>query len=195
MAWGRPVQFEWQLPPGMPRRLAVGAVAIVVAAVAYWWFSAPVDATPVAAVIVRDAPTDTRVVVDVVGDVLHPGVVRLPLGARVLDAVAAAGGIRPGRRPGINMARKVVDGEQIVVGSAGVAAAGSPAAASSGGRVSINSASAAQLEQLPGVGPVTARRIVEYRATHGPFAQLRDLLQVTGIGDAKYAQIADAATL
>ena len=93
------------------------------------------------------------------------------------------------------MARKVVDGEQIVVGSAGVAAAGSPAAASSGGRVSINSASAAQLEQLPGVGPVTARRIVEYRAAHGPFAQLRDLLQVTGIGDAKYAQIADAATL
>lgn len=192
MAWARPVQFEWQLPPGVPRRLAVGAGVIVAAAIAYWWFSAPVDATPVAAVVVRDEPTDVRVVVDVVGDVRHPGVVRLPLGARVLDAVAAAGGVKSGHRPVINLARKVTDGEQIVVGSAANAAIG---ASGTAGRVSINSATAAQLEQLPGVGPVTAQRIVEYRGAHGPFAQVRDLLNVPGIGDAKYAQIADAATL
>lgn len=191
MPWTRRVQFEWHLPPGMPRRLAVVGVLVVAVAVAYWWFSAPVDVAPVAAVVVRDEPTDVRVVVDVVGAVRHPGVVRLPLGSRVLDAVAAAGGLTGGRRPGINMARKLVDGEQIVVGVSAVAVGASAAS----GRVSINSASAAQLEQLPGVGPVTAQRIVEYRTAHGPFAQLRDLLSVPGIGDAKYAQIADAASL
>lgn len=176
----------------MPRRLAVGAGVVLAAAIAYWWFSAPVDATPVAAVVVRDEPIDVRVIVDVVGDVRRPGVVRLPLGSRVLDAVAAAGGVKPGHRPVINMARKVADGEQIVVGGAPESAVGAPTTAS---RVSINSATAAQLEQLPGVGPITARRIVEYRSAHGPFAQVRDLLKVPGIGDAKYAQIADAATL
>lgn len=192
MAWGRAMQSEWQLPGGVTRRLAVAAAFVVVAALGYWWLSAPVDATPVAAVVVRDEPTETRIIVDVVGDVRHPGVVRLPLGSRVLDAVAAAGGVKSGHRPVINMARKLVDGEQIVVGSGMQTVAGSSAAA---GRVSINSASAAQLEQLPGVGPVTAQRIVDYRTAHGPFSQLRDLLNVPGIGDAKYAQIADAATL
>lgn len=186
------MQFEWQLPTGMPRRLAVGAVIIVVGAVGYWWFSAPVDATPIAAVVVRDEPIEQRIIVDVIGEVRHPGVVRLPLGSRVLDAVAAAGGVRPGHRPVINMARKLVDGEQIVVGGT---TATPMSNSGGGGKISINSATAAQLEQLPGVGPVTAQRIVEYRTAHGPFAQVRDLLQVPGIGDAKFAQIAEAAAL
>lgn len=186
--------FEWQLPAGAPRRLAAIAVVVVLAATGYWWFSMPVDATPVAAVVVRDEPTSERIIVDIVGDVRHPGVVRLPLGARVLDAVTAAGGLIEGRPPVINMARKLVDGEQVVVGR-GAAAAATATSGSPGGRVNINTASASQLESLPGVGPVTAQRIVEYRAAHGPFSQVRDLLDVPGIGDAKYAQIADAASL
>lgn len=175
----------------MSRKLVAVSAVIVVGAIGYWWFSSPVDATPVAAVVLRDEPARTRIIVDVVGEVRQPGVVRLPLGSRVLDAVAAAGGMRPGHRPGVNMARKLVDGEQIVVGVAAEQSV-TPAA---GGRISVNSASAAQLETLPGVGPVTAQRIVEYRTSHGPFGQLRDLLQVPGIGDAKYAQLVDAATL
>ena len=106
-----------------------------------------------------------------------------------MDAVDAAGGVLPRTVVTENLARVLVDGEQINIGRANT-----PVAAADG-RISVNSASAAQIEQLPGVGPVLAQRIVEYRDAHGSFAQLRDLLNVPGIGDAKYAQLADMATL
>ena len=163
---------------------------MLVAAVLYWWFSAPVESTPIS-VVTADAPiASTSLVVHVIGSVRHPGVVELPPGSRVLDAVEAAGGVRSGTVVTENLARLVVDGEQINIGGAARNAGGS-----SDGRVSINSASASQIEQLPGVGPVLAQRIVEYRDAHGSFRQLRDLLNVPGIGDSKYAQIADMATL
>ena len=186
------MQFDVQLPPGLPRRLAAVAAMVVVGAVLYWWLSTPVTATPVpmATVTAADVPTGGDVVVDVVGDVRRPGVVRLPLGSRVIDAVDAAGGLRPGARAIVNLARVLVDGEQIVVGGGG---SGGRAAAADG-RVNVNTANASTIEQLPGVGPVLAQRIVEYRDQHGPFRQVRDLLDVPGIGDAKFAQLADAAT-
>lgn len=188
------MQFDLQLPAGLPRRLAAVAMLVVVGALLYWWLSTPVTATPVAVatVMATDVPAGGDVVVDVVGEVRRPGVVRLPLGSRVIDAVDAAGGLRPGARAVVNLARLLVDGEQIVVGGSGVG--GHAATTTADGRVNINTATASTIEQLPGVGPVLAERIVDYREQHGPFRQVRDLLDVPGIGDAKFAQLSDAAT-
>lgn len=183
------MQFEWQLDPEYRRPALIGAGVVLAGALAYWWFSAPVESTPMPqqVVTVQTDVESTAVLVHVTGDVRNPGVVRLPAGSRVIDAVEAAGGLRPRARVSVNLARVLVDGEQIVVGA-------SPAAPTDA-RMSINSASASELEALPGVGPVLAQRIVEYRNAHGPFASMRDLLQVPGIGDSKYAELADAATL
>lgn len=134
--------------------------------------------------------------VDVVGFVRHPGVVRLPAGARVVDAVLAAGGVLPQHQPVVNMARTVADGEQIVIGAATTAtneSSGGQSPASA--RIDINASSAAQLDALPGIGPVLAERIVSYRSAHGPFAHARDLLDVPGIGDAKFAELAAAVSV
>lgn len=142
------------------------------------------------------------VVVHVVGAVHHHGVVRLPPGSRVGDAVDAAGGAtRSADLDGLNLARVLVDGEQIVVpregeapvpsvaptgtGEAGAAGPGVP-----GGLVDLSSADAAALDTLPGIGPVIAQRIVEYRAEH-PFTSVDQLEDVPGIGPALMAKLAD----
>lgn len=181
------------MPSGLARQLAVAALGVAACALVYWWMSAPVETTPVPRAQRTRAATSTSVMVDVIGAVRRPGVVRLPAGARVVDAVAAAGGLLPGRAPVVNMAREVVDGEQIVVGAAAMTATAT--SGSAGGRVSINNGDVAALDSLPGIGAVIAQRIVDYRTQHGPFRTLRDLLDVPGIGDAKYADIADAITL
>lgn len=190
VAWTSWVQFEWQLPPDIPRRVAGATALVLVAAVVYWWFSAPAETVAVDVVPTVAATTTTGIVVHVIGDVRRPGVVELPPGSRVMDAVEAAGGLRPRTVVTENLARVLVDGEQIVIG-----AQSQRLAAVDDGRIHLNTATASQIEQLPGVGPVIAERIVEYRESHGSFRQLRDLLNVPGIGDSKYAQIADAATL
>ncbi|GAB3593851.1 hypothetical protein GCM10027446_16700 [Angustibacter peucedani] len=141
-------------------------------------------------------------VVHVVGRVRHAGVVRLPPGSRVEDAVEAAGGAAPGADlAAVNLARLVVDGEQVVVprpGEPAVAAAGpaapaggAAASSSAGGTpggaagevVDLNTATTDQLDVLPGVGPVLAGRIVEWRTTHGRFSTVDELSEVSGIGD------------
>ncbi|NLU71522.1 ComEA family DNA-binding protein [Streptomyces sp. HNM0575] len=155
-----------------------------------------------------------RLVVDVGGKVRKPGVYKLANGARVADALRAAGGVRPGTDlSGLNRARRIVDGEQIVAGGPagagaasgsgarpgakggggagpddGAAAAGA-AGAPPGGPVSLSSATAAQLETLPGVGPVLAQHIVEYREEHGGFTSVDQLKEVDGIGDGRFADI------
>ncbi len=150
-------------------------------------------------------PTTDRpahVVVDVSGKVRSPGVQRLPSGARVADALRAAGGARPGvDLTGLNRARVLVDGEQIVVGvdpAPGVSAAnggppgtspGGTAAASGTAPVSLNNASVDQLDALPGVGPVLAQRIVDYRTQHGGFRSVDELREVNGIGDRRFADL------
>ncbi|WP_370147757.1 helix-hairpin-helix domain-containing protein [Streptacidiphilus sp. EB129] len=120
-------------------------------------------------------------VVDVAGRVREPGVRTLPAGSRVQDALRAAGGAVPGTDlTGINQARLLNDGEEIVVG-APPGAAGAPAVAS--GPLSLNAATAQQLDALPGVGPVLAQRIIQYRDQHGGFTSLDQLKQVSGFGE------------
>jgi competence protein ComEA len=137
------------------------------------------------------------VVVDVAGRVRRPGIVQLPAGARVVDALRAAGGARPGvQTRSLNLARPLVDGEQIVVGLRVPAMGGSPGTGvapttgSSIAPVNLNTATAEQLDTLPGIGPVTAQAILDWRTDNGSFTSVDELLEVSGIGDATLADIA-----
>ncbi len=148
-----------------------------------------------------------EIAVDVVGRVRRPGLVRLPAGSRVVDAIMAAGGAAPGAAlDAVNLARKVVDGEQIRVprqgkpitspGGADVAVGqAQPGAPDQPGvPLDLNTATIEQLDTLPGVGEVTARRIVEYRQAH-PFNSVEDLRQVQGIGDRRFETLKDLVTV
>ncbi len=141
-------------------------------------------------------PAAPPLVIDVAGKVRRPGIVELPAGSRVVDALDAAGGARPGvRTAGLNLARPLVDGEQIVVGlevPTIPAVAAPPGAVSTTTQLSVNVNTAGQpeLETLPGIGPVTAQAILDYRAENGAFTSVDQLLDVSGIGDATLADIA-----
>ncbi len=140
------------------------------------------------------APAVQELVVHVTGLVTRPGLVRLPPGARVADAVSAAGGVTRRRASdSVNLARLVVDGEQIVVGGpAPPPAAGSPTEAGvsiGSGPLDLNSASAADLEELPGIGPVIAARIVQWRVVNGVFRSVEELGEVSGIGVSILSQV------
>ncbi|MER6959035.1 ComEA family DNA-binding protein [Streptomyces sp. NPDC000618] len=140
-----------------------------------------------------------EIVVDVSGKVRKPGIHRLPAGSRVVDALGAAGGVRPGTNTdGLNRARFLVDGEQVVVGgpapagAVGSAAGGSAGAGAGAGPsapVSLNTATVDQLDTLPGVGPVLAQHIVDYRAQHGGFRSVDELREVNGIGERRFADL------
>ncbi|MER7898093.1 ComEA family DNA-binding protein [Streptomyces sp. NPDC096046] len=141
-----------------------------------------------------------EIVVDVSGKVREPGIHRLPPGSRVADALSAAGGVKPGTdTDGLNRARFLVDGEQVVVGEpapaqgpgaeAGSAAGGAPAGPAA--PVSLNTATADQLDTLPGVGPVLAQHIIDYRTQHGGFRTVDELREVNGIGDRRFADLRD----
>lgn len=142
--------------------------------------------------------TVATLVVDVVGRVRRPGIVRLPAGSRVVDAVAAAGGAAPDAALELlNLARPVADGEQILVPAPGQlppavpgAATGSgPGAAAPAGPLDLNRATEAELDALPGIGPVLAGRIVAWRAGHGRFSSVDELGEVAGIGDRLLEQL------
>ncbi|WP_435280193.1 helix-hairpin-helix domain-containing protein [Streptomyces albogriseolus] len=139
------------------------------------------------------------IVVDVSGKVRDPGVHRLPAGSRVEDALKAAGGVRPGTKTGgLNRARFLVDGEQLVVGGPAPAGAAAPAAPAGTGTaagptapVSLSTATVDQLDTLPGVGPVLAQRIVDHRTRNGGFRSVDELREVNGIGDRRFADLRD----
>jgi competence protein ComEA len=137
--------------------------------------------------------------VDVAGKVRAPGIAVLPSGSRVVDALEAAGGARRGvDLTSLNLARPLVDGEQILVGvtaPAGVPATVGDPATAAGALVNLNTADPATLETLPGVGPVTAGAIITWRDQHGGFTAVEELLEVDGIGDATLAQIAPHVTI
>jgi competence protein ComEA len=142
------------------------------------------------------AQTASTVVVSVVGLVTHPGLVTLPTGARVADAVAAAGGLLPGADPAsVNLAAVVADGQQVAVGVPGAAGGTSAPADGSGGPVNLNTATAEQLDALPGIGPVLAQRIVAYREQNGRFTAVEQLDDVPGIGPSIYDRLAALVTV
>ena len=209
-----------RLAPGRPAATSLWAAAVLAVALLLGWTwlqrpdvtaapdaagapasTTPVGATPVsAAAAASSAPgapatsgsAPASVVVSVVGQVATPGLVTLPAGARVADALSAAGGLLPGADPAaVNAAALLADGQQIAVGVPGAAAPAGTAGSSAGtAPVDLNAATAADLDALPGVGPVLAQRIVDYRGAHGRFASVEQLDDVDGIGPAVYAQLA-----
>jgi competence protein ComEA len=225
---------EDRLPASMQGRVRIGhghlsvvAVVVAVAMALLAWVSVrsadPGDLVPARATSARTAavaplvtpvgvgaaastpatPTG-EVVVDVAGKVRRPGIVRLPVGSRVVDALEAAGGPRRGADvTGLNLARVLVDGEQVVVGvpaPPGVAPA-IAAPPSSGGLpgtsplVNLNTATQVELETLPGVGPVTASAILQWRTDNGAFTAVDELMEVSGIGEATLAELAPFVTI
>jgi competence protein ComEA len=192
-----------------PGRLLFGAVLAAAALVGGLWLLRPPPepvevslpfastTTPPSSTTASTAPT--TLLVHVAGAVVLPGVHEVPAGARVIDAIDAAGGLAPGADGArINLAAPVSDGERVyvpVVGEepppavVGNAATGTGGAASPAGPVNLNSADEAALDALPGVGPATAAAIVEHRARIGRFTTVDQLLDVRGIGEAKLEQL------
>jgi len=145
------------------------------------------------------------VVVDVAGRIRRPGIVTLPLGSRVADALEAAEGVRSGvDLSTLNLARVLVDGEQLLVGvepatppttSATPPATASPSAGVPGALVDLNTATEADLDTLPGIGPVTAQAILDWRAEHGGFTSVDELLEVSGIGEVTLEELRPLVTV
>ncbi|MET9484939.1 ComEA family DNA-binding protein [Streptomyces sp. NPDC006638] len=204
-AVGERLPLWLQLRCGLePRTLAALAVVLVVAGVLaaqHFWSARPrsvraPQTVRAAAVVPPSAPPSAaaadRVVVDVGGKVRRPGVLRLPAGSRVADALRAAGGVEPGAdTTALNRARVLMDGEQVVVGvpapPVGAAPTGGPARPAE--PIGLNTATAEQLDTLPGVGPVLAQHILDYRTEHGGFRSVDELREVNGIGDHRFADL------
>ena len=213
-----------RLDPGRPGAWALWVVAVLAAAavIGWTWLDRPaVNQVPVASATMAtaataptSAPTPTAhatagpstapavpagtVVVSVVGQVAAPGLVTLPAGSRVADALTAVGGLLPEADPGsINAAAVLSDGQQIAVGVPGAAAqptsggtaSGGGSGAGAGGPLNLNTATVADLDALPGIGPVLAQRIVDHRTAHGPFTSVDQLDEVSGIGPAIFTDL------
>jgi competence protein ComEA len=171
--------------------LALCAVAVVVVGGRVLRPAAPRGTAPP---LIRAKLSSSRtraaqlVVVDVAGAVRHAGLYRLPQGSRIADAVARAGGATARAQLDlVNLAAPLADGEQVLVPARGpgVAAAGAGAGPSPTAPVDLNSATIEQLDALPGVGPVTAQKIIDYRQAHGPFRSVDELDAIPGIGPAR----------
>lgn len=216
------VDLEEAGPPARPRfsRLHVGVVCSLVLLGVVFAALAVLRARPVALATPQSLPVSVstyppnasppaastnssprpRIVVHVLGAVRRPGLVRLPQGSRVQDAIDAAGGLLSSAAPGeLNLAQILTDGQQMVVGSRahpggrlndGGSGPGGSAGSGSSPQVDLNTATATQLDSLPGVGPVTAERILAWRTEHGNFRRVEELQEVEGIGPKTYADIA-----
>ena len=141
------------------------------------------------------SPARTRLVVHVVGAVRRPGLFRLVEGSRVADAVARAGGPTPkAELSAVNLAAPLADGQQVLVPARGAAVRGGRRRSCRRTKVSLGAATVEQLDELPGIGPVTAQKIVDWRAAHGPFRSVEDLDDVPGIGPARIEQLRELVT-
>jgi competence protein ComEA len=198
--------------------LAIGAV--VVAAVGFWYVrslptqvrieasggagrpgaSAAAGGDGGTVPIAGPSPSAATVVVDVAGWVRHPGVYDMQQGDRVIDALQAAGGAKPGANlTSINLAALLSDAQQILVTRQGAHAGDGSTGAGSGGapgaKINVNTATLDQLESLPGIGEVLGQRVIDYREQHGPFHSVDDLLNVSGIGPSHLADIKESVTV
>ncbi len=171
----------------VPPRLALVAVGLAAVGLLLWLGGSREAANPYEVPAVSSA-APANIVVSVVGEVDSPGLVTLAPGARVNDALEAAGPKVP--TDNLNLAQKLNDGEQITVGALPGAEEGS-AGESGDGTVSLNSATAEELVTLPGVGPATAEAIIAHREEAGHFTSIEQLMDVSGIGPAKFAQLKD----
>ena len=153
------------------------------------------------AVTLRPVPTDKPIVVHITGAVPRPGVYALPQGARVQDAITAAGGfLAEALKTDINLAAPLEDGEKLDVpyiegGSPVLATPEEEVVVVTTELIDINTASQAELETLPGIGPTTAQKIIEYREANGPFVNTEDIINVPGIGPGTYERIKDLITV
>jgi competence protein ComEA len=150
--------------------------------------------------VVRAEPAPARkLLVHVVGAVRTPGLYRLDEGSRIDDAITAAGGPRPKAALDlVNLASPVADGQQVVVpvrGREGATAPGSPPGATPTERVHLNTATLEELDALPGIGPITAQKILDYRTEHGAFSSIEELDAVPGIGPARLAELSEQVDL
>lgn len=140
--------------------------------------------------------SSARIYVDVAGEVRKPGIYQLDSGARVFDVVLLAGGFTgKANQASVNLARTLTDGEQLIVLNKSQQSFGTSTSNNSSSLISLNQASEAELEQLPGVGPALAGRMIDWRSANGGFKSKEDLLNVAGIGDKLFAQIKDKVTL
>lgn len=198
------------------RRLVALAALVVVCAVVLLRHhssdgaaAAPAQVAPIAHQAVQSSTqqastelgtTAAPLVVDVAGAVRRPGLYKLPHGSRVADAIRRAGGLtRAADRIAVNLAAPVSDGEQVLVAARGSSAApaavgGSDAPAAPTAPISLSSATAEELDTLPGVGPVTAQKIVTYREQHGPFTSVDELDAIPGIGPARLTELQGLVT-
>jgi competence protein ComEA len=185
----------------IPRRHALVAAAVLLAVLALAGrmlasAGAP-SVQPVAPLVPEAAPATEQLVVHVAGAVRRPGLYELKEGSRVSDAVARAGGATAkADTAAVNLAAPLADGIQVLIPSriAGAAGAGAGGAGGAAPRVSLSSATIADLDALPGIGPVTAQKIVDYRSQHGGFGSVDDLDAIPGIGPARIEQLRDLVT-
>ena len=223
VAWARAASTPEVVAPAQPGSAVVGrtlgATGFASSSTASGGGGPPAAAQPGAA---QPGVTTATLTIHVVGQVKKPGVITLPAGSRVADALARAGAALPGADLGaVNLARPLVDGEQVripkpgeAVTPVGAGAGGSGAGAGSapgsargagvtgggvsgdaGSKVDLNRATADELEELPGVGPVLAQRILDWRTAHGRFASVDELAEVSGIGEKIFGELAPKVTV
>ncbi|MBG9295929.1 ComEA family DNA-binding protein [Corynebacterium diphtheriae bv. gravis] len=183
------VEYPRQRRLELSRTHSVIGAGVIVAVIAIIFLLQPAPPPPPPAPVAAAETSTPEVVVSVVGEVHTLGLYTFAPGARVADALQAAGPVDPAHIRGLNQAEKLVDSSQIVVGGP------SEPVPAADGRVRLNSATAAELEQLDGIGAKTAAAIVSYRDSHGGFGSLEELQKVKGIGPAKYQAIAQDLVL
>jgi competence protein ComEA len=196
LTWIKEVLAEFS-----PRALKVTITLIATVAFSTYVFSSGSSSTNTVTIEKSDSQSETtaeiqspKIYVHVAGFVKAPGIYQLDSGSRVYDAVLAAGGFTAkANQASVNMARAITDGEQLLI-SSGVSSSVFEGGVSSS-LMSLNQASSSQLEDLPGVGPALAGRIIDWREANGGFKEIEDLLNVAGIGDKLFASVKDLVTL